>query len=273
MGGQPELNDEVRRVWETNAAFWDARFEEGNDFHRELVAPSAARLLALRPGEWVLEIACGNGAFARWMAAQGCHVVATDLAESFLALARERTTEHTEYIEYRWADATDEPMLLALADAAPTGRYDAIVCNMALMDMAEIGPLMRAAPRLLKPGGRLVFTIMHPCFNSPPGIRHVVEEVDVEGEMVETHAVVVSRYLRPSVAHGLGMRGQPVPQLYFHRPLSALLGDAFAAGLVMDGLEEPAFDATHREPRKLSWGNLHEIPPVMAVRLRVASDG
>ena len=66
------LNEESRAIWDTNAAFWDDYMgDAGNDFHRELVAPAAARLLALQPGETVLEIACGAGLFARQMAQAG----------------------------------------------------------------------------------------------------------------------------------------------------------------------------------------------------------
>jgi hypothetical protein len=111
---------------------------------------------------------------------------------------------------------------------------------------------------------------MHPCFNSPPDMRRVAEQQERDGEVVVTHSVQVSRYLTPCAYRGLGMIGQPEPQYYFHRPLSVLLGSAFAAGLIMDGIEEAAFGPEHASPRSLSWGNYHEIPPVLTVRLRCA---
>lgn len=66
-----DLNKEVQSLWNQNAAFWDDRMGEGNAFQRMLVGPSSERLLQLRPGELVLEIACGNGVFARRMAQLG----------------------------------------------------------------------------------------------------------------------------------------------------------------------------------------------------------
>jgi len=49
-----------------NAAFWDRHMGDGgNDFHRELVAPAAERLLGPVAGQTMLEIACGSGLFAR----------------------------------------------------------------------------------------------------------------------------------------------------------------------------------------------------------------
>lgn len=155
------LNQEVQAIWNQNAAFWDEKMsDEGNDFQRILVGPGAERLLNLQAGELVLEIGCGNGVFARRMAQLGARVIATDFSEQFLERARARATEHSDRIEYRYLDATDRAQLLALGDK----RFDAIVSNMVIMDMVNIEPLMQAIPALLKPGGRFVFALMHPCF-------------------------------------------------------------------------------------------------------------
>lgn len=65
------------------------------------------------------------------------------------------------------------------------------------------------------------------------------------------------------------MPGEPAPHWYFHRPLAALLGPCFAAGLVIDGVEEPAFGPEHSVPdRPLSWLNYTDVPPVLVVRAR-----
>jgi SAM-dependent methyltransferase len=217
----------------------------------------------------VLDIACGNGLTCRRLAAMGVEVVGLDFAEAMIDHARARTTEHAERITYLVRDATDEAALLALGE----GRFDAALCNMALFDMAEIDPLYRALRRLLRPGGRFVFSVLHPCFNSPH-IAQVAEQEDREGELVTTYAVKVFNYVTPTVAHGLAMRGQPRPQLIFHRPMQVLLGAAFDAGFVLDGLEERAFPPDHviagKDP--LAWsGHFAEIPPVLVARLRLLS--
>lgn len=240
------LNEEVQAIWDGNAEFWDDYMgDQGNDFHRELVAPSAERLLAVRPGETVLEIACGAGLFARRLAELGALVTATDFSAKFLERAKARTREYSESVELRRVDATSEADLLSLGEK----RFDAAVSNMALMDMAEIEPLFSALPRLLKPGGRFVFTIMHPCFNNSSCVK-VVEEEDRGGEIVVTRSVKISRYKTPRTVKGVGIRGQPAPQLYFERPIFALLAAAFAAGFVLDGLEEPTFPAPHQVRRR-----------------------
>ncbi len=71
MSTEQSLNQEVHDIWNQNAPFWDDYMGEGNNFHKLLVGPAAERLLKLQPDELVLEIACGNGAFARRMVQLG----------------------------------------------------------------------------------------------------------------------------------------------------------------------------------------------------------
>ena len=158
------LLDESRRIWDTNADAWDAKMSSGGGFQTVLIEPTASRMLAIQPGERVLDIACGNGLFTRHLAKLGAQVVASDFSPRLIELAKARTTENLDRISYHVADATIEAELLSLA--GPEGApFDAAVCNNAIMDMPAIEPLFRAVARLLKPQGRFVFTIMHPCFN------------------------------------------------------------------------------------------------------------
>ncbi|HET7481014.1 MAG TPA: class I SAM-dependent methyltransferase [Rubrobacteraceae bacterium] len=256
----------VHDAWERKADFWDERMGDGNLFQRVLVGPATERLLGIKPGERVLDVACGNGVFSRRLAALGARVVATDFSEKFIELARARTERagFDERVEYVMADATDEGRMLALGEKS----FDAVVCNMALMDMPTIEPLLRAVRGLLRSDGRFVFSVQHPAFNSN-AIRLSLEEEDRDGALIETYSVKVSGYLNVPPGPGAGMPGEPVPHPYFHRPLSELFGACFSAGFVIDGLEEPSFppqESGQRTARPLSWENFRQIPPVLVAR-------
>jgi 2-polyprenyl-3-methyl-5-hydroxy-6-metoxy-1,4-benzoquinol methylase len=262
-----EANRGAREAWDANAAFWDGRMGEGNDFVEALIWPATERLLRPQPGERVLDVACGNGLTSRRLAAAGGQVVAIDFSEEMIAHARRRSGEEAREIDYRVLDATDEAALLALGERS----FDAALCSMALFDMAEIDPLLHALARLLVPGGRFVFSVLHPCFNNPT-MAQMAEQEDRDGEIVTTYSVKVWGYMTPRVAHGLAMRDQPRKQLLFHRPLEALLGASFRAGFVLDGLEERAFPPDHPPGRNpLSWsGRFSEIPPVLVARMTLS---
>jgi SAM-dependent methyltransferase len=179
-------------------------------------------------------------------------------------IERARAQTAGDTVEYRQLDATDEGALLALGER----RFDGAVANMALMDMAAIEPLARALRRLLKPGGRFVFSVVHPCFNSAEGTS-IVAEREYEGRGRVRHAIKVSEYIRPAAWKGEAIADQPELQYYFHRPLQTLLGAFFDAGFVLDGLEEPVFAGGPSDDDPLAWVNLSEIPPVLVARLRL----
>ncbi len=262
-----DLNEETRAMWNQKASFWDDRMGNGNDFHRLLVSPAVERLLNLQPDETVLEIACGNGVFSRRMTQLGVHVIATDFSTQFLERARAHTTEHADRIDYRLLDATHEEQIVALGKQ----RFDAAVCNMAIMDIAEIDPLMRGIRQVVKPAGRFVFSLTHPCFNHSR-MTFCAEANDIDGKIITTTSIKVTQYLRPSSQKSVGMLGEPAPHYTFDRPLHVLFNACFRAGLVLDGLEEPAFNHPHdgSQPRRLlSWTNYSEVPAVLVARLRL----
>ncbi len=257
-------NAQARRAWEANAGFWDERMSDGNDFFEELLWPAVERLLAPRPGQRLLDVACGNGVASRRLAGAGARVVAFDFAAALIARARARGGD----VDYRVLDATDAGALATLGGQGEDG-FDGALCNMAIMDIAAVEPLFAGVAKLLAPGGAFVFSTMHPCFNNPSVVQ-IGELEDRDGDLVTTYAVKTSRYMTPFSRLGLAMHGQPEPHPYFHRPLGALLGAGFAAGFVLDGLEERAFPPEHAPATTpLSWsGRFHEIPPVLVARLR-----
>ena len=256
---------ETHEAWEINAAYWDDRIGEGNDFVNHLIWPATERMLALAPGERVLDVACGNGLYARRLAALGAQVVAFDFSAALIERARVRTQGQGS-ITYHVLDATDEAALLTLGPRS----FDAAICQMALFDIADIGPLMQALSQLIKPGGRFVFSLMHPCFNNPSTI-HTAEQEDRDGEIITTYAIKVYGYLSTVARRGAAIRGQPKAQVYFHRSLQTLLGICFEAGFVMDALEEPGFPPDHPSGKNgLSWGgNFSEFPPVLMTGMRL----
>jgi ubiquinone/menaquinone biosynthesis C-methylase UbiE len=259
VSGDRRLNDEVRSVWDQLAAFWDERMEAGTTWQRILIEPSVERLLQLKPGERILEIACGNGEFARRMTELGGQVLATDFSERMLERARARGGD----VDYRWADATDEEELLTLGD---TGSFDGVVSNMAIMDMESIEPMIRAASRLLKPAGRFVFSTLHPAFNSGD-VRPAVE-LDLDGGVTEVYSVKVSSYGRPSSGKGVALPDQPVQQWYFHRPLWMILEPFFVHGFSVDGLEEPLLTPSDRQKPGTPEYVFTQIPGVLVCRMR-----
>jgi 2-polyprenyl-3-methyl-5-hydroxy-6-metoxy-1,4-benzoquinol methylase len=142
----PELADENLEIWNCNAEWWDDRIGDGNEFQTHLIEPASERLLAISPGDQILDVACGAGRFARRMAELGGRVIAIDNSAQFIKRAKTRTPGESS-IEYHVADAANNAALLSFG----IRRFDKAVCTMALMDMAQIQPLLQALKQMLRP--------------------------------------------------------------------------------------------------------------------------
>lgn len=238
-----------------NADFWDKRMgEHSNRFHREIIRPSTEELLEVIEGEEILDVACGNGNFSKRLVDLGAKVTAFDYSANLLENAKKRCSLYLDKIKFKEIDATNYNQLIELGIEC----FDKAVANMALMDIADINTLFSAVYKLLKSKGIFVFSIMHPCFQSPK-MRKIVETEDL-GEKVETrNSVQIFNYITPQCYEGNGIVGQPVPQLYYHRPLSELLEQSFKAGFVVTGVKEPVFSTD-----EIEWS---EIPHALIIRL------
>lgn len=259
MSRWQETNEESRARWEQIAADWDDYMGmESNAFHRELIRPSTEQLLNVKRGDRVLEIGCGNGNFSRRLAELGADVVAFDYSAIMIERAQERSIKHPS-ISYHVVDATDSAALLSLGE----GEFDLAVANMVLMDLSDIQPLAAALMKLLKPGGAVVFSIQHPCFQTP-GMRTIQETEEQNGTVVTRYSIQTFDYLTPQHYQAKAIRRQAVPHYMYHRTLSYYLNTFFAEGFVLNGFVEPSFA---KEVGKTSF-EWDDIPAVSVFRFQ-----
>ena len=101
----------------------------------------------------VLDLGCGHGWLSAHLVAAGARVHGIDGSQALLAHARE-IAPGADFAQYDLA-----------ADALPTDRrYDRIVAHMVLMDLPRVDHVLSFVRSVLKPRGRFVFTMPHPCF-------------------------------------------------------------------------------------------------------------
>ncbi|MET3587747.1 ubiquinone/menaquinone biosynthesis C-methylase UbiE [Pseudorhizobium tarimense] len=102
-----------------------------------------------------------------------------DIAPTLLRHARKRKCSIRPGIDYVIGDGVTLPF----AD----GEFDLVVAFMSMMDMADQAAVLKQLARVLKRGGFLQFSILHPCF-VPPTRRNIRNQL---GEAV---AVEVADY-------------------------------------------------------------------------------
>ena len=120
------------------------------------LANDLIKLAALRPGERVLDVACGSGVVAR-LAAQlvgsSGTIAGLDINPGMLAVARSTTPPG---MAIDWHEASAEAMPL------PDASFDAVLCQMGLQFVPDKHAALSEMRRVLAPGGRLVLNVPGP---------------------------------------------------------------------------------------------------------------
>jgi SAM-dependent methyltransferase len=155
MATQPEAaRQRSRAAWDAIAPGWYSEREELWKTSR-LVSEWMVRRLDPQPGDTVLELAAGlgdTGFMAARRVGETGRVIITDFAPEMVAAARRRAEEvGVENAEFRTLDA--ERMDLE------TDSVDGVLCRWAYMLMIDPATAFAETRRVLKPGGRLAFSV------------------------------------------------------------------------------------------------------------------
>jgi SAM-dependent methyltransferase len=153
--------------------------------------PPVQRLLdGLAPGE-VLDAACGTGRYAAYLAARGHAVTGVDQSTDMLELARQKVPGG----RFLPGDLTALPLDDASVDAA--------VCALALVHVADVRPAIAELARVVRPGGRIVISDVHPVLVML-GWQAQFPTTDGRG-FLRLHPHLVSDYVAGALAAGLAV--------------------------------------------------------------------
>jgi ubiquinone/menaquinone biosynthesis C-methylase UbiE len=151
-----------RTSWDSAADAWEQGQASGRDFYRhEFFGPIQATICGDVGGLRLLDVGCGTGYFTREMAQRGARVTGIDIAPRMIEHAKRHEASSPLGVEYRVGNAAEIGMWFAAAS------FDMATSCMALQDMADIPAVLRAVHDVLKPGGRFIASITHPCTDTP----------------------------------------------------------------------------------------------------------
>ncbi|MBO0900236.1 class I SAM-dependent methyltransferase [Cellulomonas sp. zg-ZUI22] len=240
--------------------WWDANAQEYLDEHGAFLGPadllwcpeglreSDAHLLGDVRGARVLELGAGAAQGTRWLRTQAdADGVATDVSAGMLAAARRLDAQTGTRTPLVQADARALPFASASFDVAFTAFG-------ALPFVPDAARVHAEVARVLRPGGRWVFSVTHPvrwAFPDDPG----------EGGLTATRSYFDRRPYVEQAADGRVLYAE------YHRTLADHVGDVVGAGLVVDGLLEPEWPAGHHRVWG-GWGPVRgaRLPGTLIVR-------
>lgn len=174
-------------------------------------------------GEKVLDLGCGYGFYTDYFRSIKANVIGVDGSEKMIEIARERYP----LTEFLVMDIT-EPF------AFENDEFDVVFSNQVLMDIKDIEFVFSECRRILKAGGILYYSIVHPAFFD----GHWLQD-----EKGYKYAKVVEKYIEPY---------QFINRFWgetehFHRPLSYYLNVAAKHGFVLKQAYEPvSYNGTNK---------------------------
>ena len=216
-----------------------------SDHHDDFNFPHFLGILPAPSGP-TLEIGCGEGRVVRALQAGGYDIQGVDVSERLVESARRADPAG----RYTVADAAALPF--------EDGTFELTVAVMSLQDIDDFQGAIHEVARVLEPGGRFCFAILHPLrtagafegTGSP-------ETLTIEGSYFEQREFMVADEVE----------GVRVEMYSEHRPLEAYTRALESAGFVIEALREPrpGEDAVHPDGSGISekW---RRIPLFLHVR-------
>lgn len=225
---------------------------DGSEHHQKLAVPAVVELLALQPGQSVLDCGAGQGVLAPAVAAAGASYTGVDISPRLVDYARQHHGQHGRFI------VGDVRQLQRISQLS-AGQFDAAVFLLSIQDIDPLQDALAAAAWALRDGGQLVILMTHPCFRVP---RQSGWGFD-EGRSLQYRRV--DHYLTPlrvpMKAYGSQRSGVTIS---FHRPLEDYVNGLAACGLLVNAMREiPTYKKgkTRAEARAQ-----RELPLFMALR-------
>ena len=242
-------------LWDQASRWYDSLVGmSGSDYHQTIVMPGVLKLLELKPGRRVLDLACGQGVFSRFLLEKKINPEGLDSSEELLRMARSRSIN---LIPYHLGNAGDAKVLNGQ-------EFDGIACLLAVQNIEKIEPVFQNVARWLKPKGKFVMVLTHPCFRIPRQTHWGWDEdKKIEYRRVDRYANEMKiPILTPPFVDKVNYT------MTYHRPLQNYFSALLKAGLYVDCLEEWMSNKESASGKRSRGENRarKEVPLFMAVR-------
>jgi ubiquinone/menaquinone biosynthesis C-methylase UbiE len=254
---QAHEKHQKKTSWGSVTSWYDIMLADTESYQRKVILPNLLRLLDIKKGVRMIDVACGQGFFTHEFALNGARITGTDIAPELIAIAKKDASKEADFV-------------VSSADAlsfAKNDSIDAITIILAIQNINPIHTVFRECFRVLRAGGTLNLVMNHPSFRIPKSSDW---QFDIK-DNVEYRRV--SRYLsesRVSIDMHPGDKKNTVKTISFHRPLQVYVKNLSNAGFMIDRLEEWAsHKKSGRGPRQTAEDTARkEIPLFLFLRAK-----
>jgi malonyl-CoA O-methyltransferase len=144
----------------------------------------------------VLDLGCGTGRHTQALVQAGASVTALDQSPEMMALARRKVQDHP----VQWLlHALPAPLPL------PDGAFALVVAGLVVEHVADLPALLQEAARVLRPGGRLILSALHPERTAGGQRARFIDPETGVRRPITTYHRVIADYLSAASAAGLAL--------------------------------------------------------------------
>lgn len=237
--------------WEESESWYDKCVgKEGHYYHQSLILKQIDRLLALKPNDSVLDLGCGQGVLARHLPKE-IDYVGIDLSPSLIQQAKQKS-KHTFLV----ADACQ---ILPLEKK----DFSAACLILSLQNMEQGEKAIQNAVNHLRPEGKLLLVLNHPCFRIPRQSNWGLDAAKkLQYRRMDSY---MSSQKIPIQTHP--SKGERSPMTYsFHHPLSTYTSWLKNSRCAIKSLEEWCSDKTSEGSKaKIENRARKEFPLFLAI--------
>lgn len=240
-----------------NVAKWykNAVGESGLYFHQTVILPKSKKLLDLKPGDSLLDLACGQGILSKYLH-RDLQYQGIDISEDLIRYAKNEN--HNRFAKFDMGDIT-EPLPIKKDDFS----HAAII--LALQNVEDFRAVFQNASRHLKKGGKFLIVLNHPYFRIP---RQSSWEIDNNKKIQYRRLDRYLSFLKIPINMNPGSRNSKMTWSY-HYPLQDYISGLSENGFMVEKIEEWISEKTSvGKASKMENRARSEFPLFMAILAR-----
>lgn len=244
--------------WGHVSNWYDEVVEDNDSYQEQVIKPNLIRLVDVKKGDKILDLACGQGFFSRVLSGLGALVTGVDIGKELIELAKEKSPKEIRFLN---SSADD---LKILKDK----EFDKVICVLAMQNIENMQKTISETSRALKNSGSFYLILNHPFIRIPQKSSWGFDEsVNVQYRRLDSY---MSEFKSEIVMNPGESKRKRVSTFSFHRPLQVYTKAITKAGFMIGRIEEWI---SHKEsspgPRKMAEDRSRkEFPMFMAIECK-----
>jgi ubiquinone/menaquinone biosynthesis C-methylase UbiE len=149
--------------WGNEAEWYDNYLADSDSYQRQIIMPNIVRIINPSVDKRILDVACGQGLFSESMIEKGASVVGVDISSELIGIAKKRFGNKVSSKNNFIVSPADKMTSVGIEEKS----CDSAMCILAAQNIKEFDSTIKEVSKILKPKGKFVIVLNHPCFRVP----------------------------------------------------------------------------------------------------------